>query len=1800
MLFDGLVPGIYTINIANSDLFLSTLSNVGDDNLDSDLIGESGNYSSPEITICSGQSDDTIDFGFVNNLYGLGSEYIYSTDNVTGANGIGSTNIISLAPGEVNVDQSTGAYVTATVGDFVFLDLNENGIQDNDDEGLAGIELSIANMSGTVMGTLITGADGFYEFIDLVPGEYVISAAVSDLFLPTLLNVGNDTIDSDLQSLMGAFGVSPFSLCSGQNEQTIDLGLVNNFANISGQLYEDSKADSLFNGLDTAVVAVEVILYNTDNEIIQTTTTDQNGIYTFDDILAGEYYTLFAFGEDYIYTSDIVTADFGTGTTSTFTSAPGESIIFDPIGAYRQGSIGDFIFLDLDEDGTQSDGDIGLIDIDLELFDTQGNLISATQSGLDGSYFIDNIVPGDYILVPTFSDLYLVTLSDIGNDTTDSDLLTINGLFTTEVISICSGQNDNTVDLGFINNYAQVNGSLYEDVKADGVQDMQDSSKVGVIVELYNTNDEIVQSTITNEFGSYIFSDVLAGDYYIAYDLSSQFIYSTSDVTGDNGQGTTSTFTLLPGDIVDNDATGVYRNASIGDLVFLDQDEDGLQSAEDVGLSNVELILFNENGLSQETVLSDTEGKYSFDNITPGKYVIQANFPNDFLATIYQNGDENLDSDLIDLGDFYFTDTLNICSGQFIDNIDFGLVNNFAEIGGVVFTDQLVDGQRDTSDPGISQISVTLFASNGSEVATTNTAADGSYIFENVLAGDYFLVFDVGDLIVTTANIGDDLTDSDVIENVGIVSTDIITLTPGESNQTVFAGVYELVSLGDFVWADDNRNGVQDATEPGIADVVVNLNNELNQLIAKDTTDTNGIYGFSDFLPGIYYVEFEYPQDLTATVNTSTDLTINSDITDANGTGTTDLIVLTSGENNLDIDAGLGLAGAEIHGEVWIDIDGDEMQSAVDTLLPNIPVDLFNADNNALVFSTTTNQNGKYSFKPLDDGNYYVEFHIADTLLFVTPSVGDESVDSDVETTFGAGTTDVISVVIGDVVLDVDAGVVDARSQISGQVFIDKNGDGINNDTEINLETYTVNLFNVNDEIIKTVTSDIDGNYVINDISTGEYYLSFSVADNFEFTVADVAGDDTIDSDVTDRVAGITDVFTLGIQDAQAYDAGVYELGSIGDFVWFDTNGNGLQDTNDSGVEFVNLTILNMAGEAVDVVNTAADGAYLFDGLAPGRYWIFIQAPLGLKATEYQVGNNADIDSDLLEDGAFLLSDTIMIMSGQNDLTIDFGFVENPGSIEGLVWNDENLDGVFNESNQGIATVTVELFDDNNVLIDNTTTGTDGAYIFSDVAPGNYYVKFNIDSNAGFTIADQVDDDVDSDVTESIGIGTTDVFTLLTGESITNVYAGIIQNGKIGDFVFLDQNSDGLQDADDIGLPMIKVILYNEADIKLDSVITDIAGGYQFADLEAGNYYLEFVYPDAIQPTISIPNMPDTNSDITGVNGEGTTGTIFVGSAVCREDIDAGFVPTGAVIVGEVWLDTDGDNIQDNPNNPVEGIAVTLHLPNDEVVAGPIFTNELGMYVFSSIPTGSYYVGFDIPDSLDFVDPFVGPADTDSDVTNIMASGSTDPFIVLDGELYDNVDAGVRDIRSTIQGQLFVDTNGDGVKDSNNQGLANVGVTLFTGAGAEVISTVTDTNGNYSFDNLQAGDYFVQFSNFPATYFFTQQDVGTDDTIDSDIDPDNDSSSTETLTFDEVITIDGGVYELASIGDFVWIDENENGIQDTNEPGQEGVIVQVINDASMVVGTSTTDQDGMYLIDGLVPGTYSLLFTGVENYIPTQ
>ena len=59
------------------------------------------------------------------------------------------------------------------------------------------------------------------------------------------------------------------------------------------------------------------------------------------------------------------------------------------------------------------------------------------------------------------------------------------------------------------------------------------------------------------------------------------------------------------------------------------------------------------------------------------------------------------------------------------------------------------------------------------------------------------------------------------------------------------------------------------------------------------------------------------------------------------------------------------------------------------------------------------------------------------------------------------------------------------------------------------------------------------------------------------------------------------------------------------------------------------------------------------------------------------------------------------------------------------------------------------------------------------------------------------------------------------------------------------------------------------------------------------------------------------------------------------------------------------------------------------------------------------------------------------------------------------------------------------------------------------------------------------------------------------------------------------------IGDTVWNDENENGIQDNGEKGISGVTVRMTLDDASILDT-TTNNSGLYLFDELPPGTYKV------------
>ncbi|KJK49173.1 hypothetical protein UK23_14960, partial [Lentzea aerocolonigenes] len=103
------------------------------------------------------------------------------------------------------------------------------------------------------------------------------------------------------------------------------------------------------------------------------------------------------------------------------------------------------------------------------------------------------------------------------------------------------------------------------------------------------------------------------------------------------------------------------------------------------------------------------------------------------------------------------------------------------------------------------------------------------------------------------------------------------------------------------------------------------------------------------------------------------------------------------------------------------------------------------------------------------------------------------------------------------------------------------------------------------------------------------------------------------DGDVT----GTTPVFTLGQTTIdRTWDFGLIPAtASVGDRVWSDVNGNGVQDAGEPGVQGVSVELFRQGPngpEPVSTMLTDANGTYLFTGLGAGSYFVRFTPPAGM------------------------------------------------------------------------------------------------------------------------------------------------------------------------------------------------------------------------------------------------------------------------------------------------------------------------------------------------------------------------------------------------------------------------------------------------------------------------------------------------------------------------------------------------------------------------------------------------------------
>ena len=343
---------------------------------------------------------------------------------------------------------------------------------------------------------------------------------------------------------------------------------------------------------------------------------------------------------------------------------------------------------------------------------------------------------------------------------------------------------------------------------------------------------------------------------------------------------------------------------------------------------------------------------------------------------------------------------------------------------------------------------------------------------------------------------------------------------------------------------------------------------------------------------------------------------------------------------------------------------------------------------------------------------------------------------------------------------------------------------------------------------------------------------------------------------------------------------GACPAASLGDFVWVDTNHDGIQNDGPTGLNNVRVELWTPGVDGIPNTNddvlvastltsnspTNTAGWYLFPGLSPGSYYTkVIPPPTFILTTQGATTDGLDSDGNP-STGA---TRVVTLAANENNPNLDFGlFATQKAALGDYVWFDRNGNGIQDESPfDGVNGVTVKLFADNgdgvpgsgDLQVATTITADDpygrpGYYLFDGLIPGlPYYVQFVRPTVAtAFTTRNAGSDDtVDSDA--SLADGTSQIVTLAPNEVNRTVDAGLIVTSGVlalGNQVWLDSNNNGIFEPQngEVGIDGVRLDLYLDANndgapsldeyvgTTLTQTVNGFAGRYQFNNLAAGKY----------------------------------------------------------------------------------------------------------------------------------------------------------------------------------------------------------------------------------------------------------------------------------------------------------------------------------------------------------------------------
>lgn len=528
----------------------------------------------------------------------------------------------------------------------------------------------------------------------------------------------------------------------------------------------------------------------------------------------------------------------------------------------------------------------------------------------------------------------------------------------------------------------------------------------------------------------------------------------------------------------------------------------------------------------------------------------------------------------------------------------------------------------------------------------------------------------------------------------------------------------------------------------------------------------------------------------------------------------------------------------------------------------------------------------------------------------------------------------------------------------------------------------------------------------------------------------------------------------------------VDHFSSIGGKVWHDINGDGIQEDNETLIEGIDVNLLDKNKNIINSTKTDAFGRYEFNDLHEGTYYVNINTSDDFKLfTKKQGTDDTNLDNDFDKDG---FTSKIEIKDKVENYSIDAG-ITKPITIGDFVWNDINWNNKKDENEYGISGMIVKLYKDGQLIL-KTTTDSNGYYSFTNLEPGEYSLEF-VDLKDAYIPTNN--NKILSNVVDNRSF--TKIYTLLSGDEKKDIDVAF-HKAKIKSRIFEDKNSNGIQDENEHGIEGVTVKLYLENGTFVKETRTNSSGIYEFNNLLPGKYYIKV--EKVKEYNYFSPKKSESLLRGSVVNQKGVSDVFTINKGQNYIYLNAGMTFFGEV-KARVFEDKNYNGRRDKSDKPIEGTRVKLLSSNgDEVkdIYGNYvedqFTDEYGRVYFKNLPKGEYKINAVMPKGYNSFTK--QSTDMSSNFSNVNTGGYSENIDVEKLNEDDVIGIGV--IRAgSIGSKVWYDDNKDGKQNKDEKGVEGIDVFLCDANGKLLSVTNTDKNGNYNFNNLDPGKYYVLF-----------------------------------------------------------------------------------------------------------------------------